>query len=157
MRPSPVLALVAVLAAAGCSAGGVNPAKLIEPKVSVRTIAVRNVGLAGGTLEVAFAFHNPNRFSLTGAGLTAALAIEGKKFGDVVLTSPFTLAGTDTTVVTVPLNFSWSGVGGAARSVLNSGAVNYGVDGSFTVKLPANAGDLAVPFTGSGMIPLLKP
>ena len=155
MRLSAPLALVALLA--GCSAGGVNPAKLIEPKVSVRTIAVRNVGLTGGTLEVAFAFHNPNKFSLTGAGLNAALAIEGRKFGDVLLDSPFTLAGTDTTVITVPLAFTWAGAGGAARSVLNSGAVNYGVDGNFVVKLPANAGDLTVPFTGSGTIPLLKP
>ena len=89
--------------------------------------------------------------------LELALAVLDLAPGDEVLTSPFTLAGTDTTIVTVPLNFAWSGVGSAARSVLNSGAVNYGVDGSFTVKLPANAGDLAVPFTGSGTIPLLKP
>jgi len=159
MRHTPMLAASALLAAtlAGCSGGTVNPAQLIQPKVVVRQLALRNAGLSGGTLEVAFAFHNPNRFSLTGAGLSAALAIEGKHFGDVALEGPFSLPGTDTTVITVPLTFTWAEAGSAARSVLNSGAVNYGVDGSFKVDLPSNAGQLSVPFTGQGTIPVLKP
>lgn len=133
-----------------------DPASLIQPKVNLRSLSVRNVGLTGGTLDVGLAFHNPNRITLNGSALTAGLKIEGTHFGDVALAGPFTLTKDDTTVVTVPLSFSWTAIGGAARSVLNSGAVNYGIDGSFSIRLPVGT-DLQIPFTGQGSIPLLKP
>jgi len=150
------LLLLPMLLLAACGPGGVNPASLIQPGVRLHHLAVRNLGLAGGTLDVALAFHNPNNFALPGTGLTAALDIEGTHFGDVNLLNPFTLAGKDTTLVTVPLTFKWSGVAGAARSILNYGAVNYGISGKFTVKTPANV-SLDVPFSGQGSVPLLKP
>ncbi len=149
--------LLLTLALAACGGpGGVDPASLIQPHVSLRSLAVRNIGLTGGTLEVGLAFHNPNRLKLNGSALSAGLDVEGTHFGDIALAGPFTLADNDTTVITVPLNFSWSGVGGAARSVLNSGAVNYGIDGQFLLRLPVGA-DLQIPFTGQGSIPLLRP
>jgi hypothetical protein len=142
---------------AGCGGPGrVDPADLIQPRVNLRSLAVRNVGLTGGTLEVGLAFYNPNRLTLNGSALRAGLDVEGTRFGDVALAGPFSLEKSDTTVVTVPLAFSWSGVGSAARSVLNSGAVNYGIDGRFTLRLPAGA-ELEIPFTGQGSIPLLRP
>jgi len=148
--------MLALLLAACGGPGRVDPASLIQPHVSLRSIAVRNVGLTGGTLDVALAFHNPNRITLNGSALSAGLDIEGTHFGDLALAGPFTLSQGDTTVVTVPLGFSWSGVGGAARSVLNSGAVNYGLDGRFMLRLPGGA-DLPIPFSGQGSIPLLRP
>lgn len=149
------LGLALLLVACG-GPGRVDPASLIQPHVALRSVTVRNVGLTGGTLDVALAFHNPNRVTLTGSALSAGLDIEGTHFGDLALAGPFSLSQGDTTVVTVPLGFSWSGVGSAARSVLNSGAVNYGIDGRFTIRLPAGV-DLAVPFSGQGSIPLLRP
>lgn len=149
--------LLLTLALAACGGpGGVDPASLIQPQVHLRSLTVRNVGLTGGTLELALAFHNPNRLTLNGSALTAGLDVEGTHFGDVALAGPFALAGNDTTVMTVPLNFSWSGVGSAARSVLNSGAVNYGIDGRFALRLPVGT-DLEIPFTGQGSLPLLRP
>ncbi len=148
--------LLAVLLAGCGGPGQVDPASLIQPQVNLRSLAIRNVGLAGGTLELGLAFHNPNRIVLNGSALSAALDVEGTHFGDVTLAGPFALAKNDTTVVTVPLSFNWSSVGGAARSVLNSGAVNYGIDGQFLLRLPVGT-DLQIPFTGQGSIPLLRP
>lgn len=148
--------LLLTLALTACGPGRVDPASLIQPQVNLRSLTVRNVGLAGGTLEVGLAFHNPNRVTLNGSSLTAGLAVEGTHFGDIALAGPFALAGSDTTVITVPLGFSWSGVGSAARSMLNSGAVNYGIDGRFSIRLPVGT-DLEIPFTGQGSIPLLRP
>ncbi|MBK9065321.1 MAG: hypothetical protein IPL76_00350 [Gemmatimonadetes bacterium] len=54
----------------------------------------------------------------------------------MALTNPFTLAAKDTTLLTVPLTFKWSGVASAARSVLGYGAVNYGINGRFTINTP---------------------
>jgi LEA14-like dessication related protein len=146
-----------VLVLAGCSAGGVNPANLIQPGVRVHHLGLRNVGLSGGTLDVALAFHNPNGFSLQGTGLTARLDIEGDRFGDVDLADPFSLAGRDTTLITVPLTFRWSGVAAAARSIVNYGAVNYGIKGTFHVTAPAINLPIDVPFSGQGNVPLLRP
>jgi LEA14-like dessication related protein len=149
-----LLATVALLA--GCGPGGVNPADLIQPDVRLDHLAVRNVGLSGGTLDVVMAFHNPNHITLKGTSLSAGLDIEGNHFGDIALTNPFSLAGQDTTLLTLPLTFRWSAVGSAARSVLDYGAVNYAINGKFSVNLPAGT-PLDVPFSGQGNVPLLRP
>jgi LEA14-like dessication related protein len=148
-----ILALAGLIA---CGPGSVNPAELIQPRVQLHHLALRNAGITGGTLDVVLAFHNPNKVTLKGVGLSAGLDIEGSHFGDVAMTEPFSLAGKDTTLVTVPLAFKWSGVAGAARSMLNSGAVNYGIQGKVTVNTPANV-PFDVPFTGQGSVPLLRP
>ena len=148
------LALVALTLA--CGPGAVNPASILQPDVKLHHLAVRNLGLSGGTLDVGLAFHNPNKLVLKGVGLSAGLDIEGTRFGDVLLDNPFTLAANDTTVLTVPLTFRWSGVGSAARALLDYGAVNYTIAGKFTVNTPVGA-SFEVPFTGQGNVPLLKP
>jgi len=150
------LLLLTGLCLAACGPGGVNPADLIQPDVRLHHLSVRNVGLSGGTLDVVMAFHNPNQFTLKGVGLTAGLDIEGNHFGDVAMTNPFSLAGRDTTLLTVPLTFRWSDVAGAARSVLDYGAVNYGINGKVTINTPAGV-PFDVPFSGQGNVPLLRP
>jgi hypothetical protein len=147
---------LALLAAAACGPGGVNPVDLIQPNVRLHHLAVRNVGLSGGTLDVVMAFHNPNRIVLRGTSLSAGLDIEGNHFGDVALTNPFSLAGRDTTLLTLPLTFRWSGLASAARAVLDYGAVNYAINGKFSVTTPVGA-PLDVPFSGQGNVPLLRP
>ncbi len=146
-----------ILALAGCAPGGVNPASILQPDVRVHHLALKNVGLSGGTVDLALAFHNPNRITLEGAKLAAGLEIEGSHFGDVDLTEPFSLAGRDTTVLTLPLSFRWSGLARAARSAIEYGAVNYAIKGSFTVTAPVLNTPLEVPFTGQGNVPLLRP
>lgn len=150
------LSLLALVAIAACGPGGVNPVNLIQPGVKVHHIAVRNVGISGATLDVVLAFHNPNNFTLPGTALTADLDIENSRFGTIAMNEPFSLGGKDTTLVTVPLSFRYSAVGAAARALLDYGAVNYKISGSFAVQTPANTA-LQVPFSGSGNVPLLKP
>ncbi len=150
------LLLLAALGLAACGPGGVNPAELIQPKVRLHHLSLRSAGLTGGMLDVVLAFHNPNQITLKGVGLSAGLDIEGSHFGDVAMSDPFSLAGRDTTLVTVPLAFRWSGVASAARSMLNTGAVNYGIQGKVTINTPANV-PFDVPFSGQGSVPLLRP
>ncbi|HXI20157.1 MAG TPA: LEA type 2 family protein [Gemmatimonadales bacterium] len=156
MRTFACVILTASLISAGCGAGTVNPVDLVRPGVRLQHLALRNVGLSGGTLDLVMAIHNPNRITLQGVGLEAGLDVENNHFGDVQLAGPFTLTRSDTTLVTVPLNFRWSGVAAAARSVLDYGAVNYGLSGSFSVEAPGGV-RLQVPFSGQGNVPLLRP
>lgn len=151
-----LLLLAALLGATACGPGGVNPATLIQPGVKVHHIGLKNVGISGATLDVVLAFHNPNNFTLPGTGLTADLDIENNRFGTIVMDEPFSLGGKDTTLVTVPLSFRYASVGSAARAIIDYGAVNYKISGTFSVKTPANT-SLQVPFSGTGNVPLLKP
>jgi hypothetical protein len=154
MRKLLPLALVALVIA--CGPGTVNPVNLLQPDVRLHHLAVRNIGLAGGTLDLILAFHNPNPINLQGTRVQAGLDIEGNHFGDIDLSNPFSLAGRDTTLMTVPLTFRWSGVASAARSVLDYGAVNYAIKGTATITAPGIAA-FDVPFTGQGNVPLLRP
>jgi LEA14-like dessication related protein len=140
-----------------CGPGGVNPATVLQPDVRLHHLAIRNVGLSGGTLDMALAFHNPNKINLRGTHLSAGLDIEGSHFGDVDMSNPFSLAGKDTTMLTVPLTFRWSGLAKAARSALDFGAVNYAIKGQFAVDAPTTGTHFDVPFSGQGNVPLLKP
>lgn len=155
MRLLPFLALAGFLTA--CGPGGVDPASLIQPSVRVHHLAIRNIGISGGTLDIALAFHNPNKVKLQGTHLSAGLDIEGSHFGDVDMTNPFSLVGKDTTLVTVPLTFRWSGVASAARSAIEYGAVNYAINGRFAIATPVTGTPFEVPFSGQGSVPLLRP
>jgi hypothetical protein len=54
----------------------------------------------------------------------------------------------DSTQVTIPVNFTYAGIGAAGRSLLNSGAVNYHVLGDVTVGSPV--GNFTVPYSTTG-------
>jgi hypothetical protein len=154
MRKLLPLALVAL--ALGCAPGTVDPLSVLQPDVRLHHLSLRNVGLSGGTLDLVLAFHNPNKINLQGTRVQAGLDIEGDHFGDIDLSNPFSLAGRDTTLLTVPLTFRWSGVATAARSVLNYGAVNYAIKGTTTIRA-TGIPSFDVPFSGQGSVPLLKP
>ncbi len=150
----PALALAFALVA--CGPGHTAPVPFMPPSVRLHHLSLRNAGLTGGTLDVVLAFYNPNRVRISGTRLEAGLDIDRNHFGDVVLDNAFQLAVRDTTFVTVPLNFQWLGAALAARSVLNSGAVNYRINGNVSVNTPVGQ-PLRVPFSGEGSVPVLKP
>jgi LEA14-like dessication related protein len=154
MRRLLTMALLAVIAA--CGTGAVHPLNFIRPDVRLHHLELQNVGLSGGTLGLVLAFDNPNSVSLQGTRLAAGIDIEGQHFGDVSLSDGFSLAARDTTLLTVPLNFRWEGMTVAARSVLESGAVNYSISGRFAIITPM-CSECDIPFSGAGNVPLLRP
>ena len=149
------LTLLAVLALSAC-AGRVSPESFLQPQVDLRQVAVRNLGLAGGTLELTLAFANPNHLALRGTALTAGLDLQGAHFGDIALGDEFALAAGDTTLLQVPLTFRWSGVAGAARGILDYGAVDYALKGNIAVNTPLGRA-VSVPFSRQGNVPVLQP
>ncbi|MBI4499996.1 MAG: hypothetical protein HY700_02425 [Gemmatimonadetes bacterium] len=155
MRTSRLLIPIVTLALAACQSNLI-PLPFTPPTVRLHHLALRNAGLTGGTLDIVMAFYNPNRVRVSGTRLEAGLDIEKNHFGDVVLADAFQLTDRDTTLITVPLNFQWVGATMAARSVLNSGAVNYRINGKASVSNPLGQ-PLSVPFSGEGSVPLLHP
>jgi LEA14-like dessication related protein len=146
-----VLLAVAVSAAAvlgACSALG--KAAFQNPVVNLRSVAVRGLGLTGGSLDVKLAVYNPNHYRLDATQLryNVNLAGDSIKVASGTLTSPQTFNGTDTTIVTIPVDFTYAGIGAAGRSLLNTGAVTYHVLGDVTVGSPV--GSFTVPYSSVG-------
>jgi hypothetical protein len=64
------------------------------------------------------------------------------------LDSRFTVQNNDSTTVRIPIDFTYTGIGAAARQMMQSGTVPYTVTGDVTVGTPI--GNFTVPYSGSG-------
>jgi len=125
-----------------------------EPEVNLQRVAVRGVGLTGGTMDLIVGVYNPNPFDLQGTKLQLGLDVEDSHVGEVEYDSGFQTQKGDTTVLTLPLSFTWSGLAGAARTALNSGELPYTLKGQLTVATAI--GDRQVAFTHEGRAPLSR-
>jgi LEA14-like dessication related protein len=143
-----VAAASAALAVTGCSALG--RAAFENPIVNLRDVKIRGVGLTGGSLDVVLSVYNPNAFRLDATRMTYKLNMAGDSITVATgeLSSRFTVQDKDSTLVTIPVNFTYAGLGAAGRSIMNTGAVNYHVLGDVTVGSPI--GNFTVPYTATG-------
>ena len=144
-----VLATAAVaVIAAGCSTLGRQG--FANPVVSLRNVRVVGLGATGGNLDVVLSVYNPNSFRLDATRLTYRVALAGDSItlADGALDSRFTVQDKDSTVVTIPVSFTYTGIGAAGRSILNTGAVNYHVLGDVTVG--SSLGSFTVPYSSTG-------
>lgn len=146
-RVSPLL----LLGTLGCAAllGGFE-----EPELRLDHVVVRALTLSGGNLDLVLHVYNPNGFALRGTGLEVAFEADGSHLGDVAYDSEFQVQAGDTSVVTLPLQFEWSGVSGALRSAFQSGEVPYTVRGRALLETPL--GRQSVPFTREGRVPVTR-
>lgn len=147
-RAIPVL----MLAAAACAA---LPDLFVEPEVRLDRVVVRGVGLTGGNLDLMVKIYNPNAFDLRGTDLRVGFDVDGSRVGDVHYQDELGLQQGDTTLVTLPLAFAWSGVGSAVRTALQRGEVPYTMRGQVRVETPI--GPRTVSFTRDGRVPLVQP
>ena len=125
-----------------------------EPDVSLQRAAVRSVGLTGGTLDLVIGVYNPNPFDLQGTRLQLGLDVEDSHVGDVDYSSEFQAQKGDTTVLTLPLSFTWNGLAAAARTALGTGELPYTLKGQLSVTTPI--GPQQVAFTHQGCAPLSR-
>ena len=149
-----MIAATAALAfgTAGCSSLLKN--SFSEPVVSFRGLSVQSLGLTGGSLEVQLGVYNPNGYDLNATRLTYNLLLDEIQFGSGELNEQLTVQKNDTTVVRVPIDFTYRGVGEAGRQLLNTGTVNYRVTGDVTVGTPL--GNFTRPFDQSGRYTALR-
>ena len=133
---------------AGCSTLG--RAAFQNPIVHLRDVRVRGIGLTGGSLDVLLSVYNPNGFRLDATRLTYRVALAGDSvtLASGALDNRFTVQDQDSTVVTIPVTFTYAGIGSAGRSLLNMGAVDYHVLGDVTVGSPV--GNFTVPYSSTG-------
>lgn len=144
------MAVTAVLGAAGVGCSTLGRAAFQNPVVHLRNVQVRGLGLTGGSLDVLLSVYNPNHYRLDATRLTYKVALAGDSvtLASGALDSRFTVEDNDSTTVTIPVTFSYAGIGAAGRSILNTGAVDYHVLGDVTVGSPV--GSFTVPYSSTG-------
>ncbi|HEX9383860.1 MAG TPA: LEA type 2 family protein [Gemmatimonadaceae bacterium] len=145
-RTKLAVAALAVFAIAGCATLGLGGFK--EPIVNFKDLRVRGLGLTGGSLDAYLNIYNPNGFKLDGTRLTYTVAVDNNPLGTGALDSRFTVQNHDSTTVRIPIDFTYAGIGSAARQMMNSGSVPYTINGDVTVATPA--GNFTVPYSSTG-------
>ena len=140
-------ALVAIAVAGCASLGALGGFK--EPIVSFKDLRVRGLGLTGGSLDAYLNVYNPNGFRLDATRLTYKVTVgNDAQLGTGVLDSRFAVRNNDSTTVRIPIDFTYAGIGAAARQMMQSGSVPYNVAGDVTVATPL--GNFTVPYSGTG-------
>jgi LEA14-like dessication related protein len=140
-------AALAVFAIAGCASLGLGGG-FQQPIVNFKDLRVRGLGLTGGSLDAYLNVYNPNGFRLDATRLTYTVAVDNNPLGTGVLDSRFAVQNHDSTTVRIPIDFTYAGIGSAARGMMNSGSVPYTVNGDVTVATPV--GNFTVPYTSTG-------
>ena len=139
-------AAVAFVATAACSTLGRQA--FADPVVTLKNVQVSSLGLTGGNLNVILNVYNPNGYRLDATRLSYRLLVDSTPLANGILDNRFTVQDKDSTLVTIPVAFSWSGLGAGVRSIFNTGAVNYRVTGDVTVGTPV--GNFTIPYSQTG-------
>jgi LEA14-like dessication related protein len=121
-----------------------------QPIVHLQSVAVRGLGLTGGSLDVKLSVYNPNHYRLDATQLTYQVNLAGDsvKVASGTYNSRFTVQDNDSAYVTLPVDFSYAGVGAAGRQAVNTGLIAYHVLGNVTVG--SAVGNFTVPFSTVG-------
>lgn len=125
-----------------------------DPEVRLDRVTVRGLGATGGTFDLMVGIHNPNPFDLRGTKLQLGFDVEDSHVGDIAYEDDFTVNQDETTTLTLPVSFTWAGVGSALRAALSYGDIPYTMKGQVTLQTPW--GPRAVSFTHEGRAPLTK-
>jgi len=145
MKRIAILATAVVVAA--CSALGRQAFQ--NPVVNLRDVRVLSLGTSGGNLEVALGVYNPNQYRLDATRMTYRVFVgDSVGLASGALDTRTTVQAGDSTIVKIPVSFTYSGLGQAASQLLRTGAVNYRVLGDVTVG--SVVGNFTVPYSATG-------
>lgn len=149
-RRSRVLAvaigLIGMAYASGCAT--LARATFKEPEVRLREVTITGLGLTGGSVDVVLSVHNPNGYKLDALRMTYLVDVDSINLGEGALDSRFEVPEKDSSLVRLPIRFTYAGLGAAGRTLLQSGTVNYRVRGDFTVGTPL--GNFTRPYDRTG-------
>jgi LEA14-like dessication related protein len=142
-----IIIAVTTIGVAACASLG--RASFREPVVNLRDVNVTALGLNGGSIDVVVSVHNPNGFRLDATQFTYRLLVgDSVTVGNGVFSDRLTVQEKDSTIVRLPVSFTYAGIGAAGRDLMNKGSVDYRITGDITVATPI--GDFTRPYSGRG-------
>ena len=118
----------------------------VSPEISVIDITVISLSLAGVQLDVLFSAHNRNPCQLEATRIVYLLqkASDNTTLAEGVSHQTFILKpGSVTSPIRVPINFSFTGLGAAAKSLMTRGKTKIVVSGEITFDAPMAPGGIA--------------
>ena len=139
---------VLTLTVGGAACASLGRATFAEPVVTLREVSVTGLGLTGGSVEVVLSVYNPNGYKLDALRMTYRVDVDTTMVGNGALTERFVVSEMDSSIVRLPVRFTYAGLGAAGRSLLMAGTVNYRVRGDFTVATPL--GNFTRPYDRTG-------
>ena len=152
MRTARTLALLAGVVTACATLR--NALTFESPQIELQEINVTGMGLSGGTLDLVFDVYNPNQYRLRSTRLEVGLELASTDFGEALIDKPLDLSPQNHSRVVMPVRFTWAGVGAAARSLLQSQELPYGITGAVILDTPL--GERRVQLRSKGNVPLRK-
>ncbi len=121
-----------------------------SPVVNITDVRVRNIGLQGGTIDVVLEIQNPNEYRIDAEKISYNFFVDTTKVVSGEITQRLTLEEGGKTSVTIPVNFNNTALQTAMRYYLARGALDYKVDGFFTLVTPV--GRFTRPYSGTGSV-----
>ncbi len=129
---------------AGCS-------KPKAPQLTPKEVAVTKVDVAGFDMRVKLDAFNPNGFDIAVRSIVAHVIVDGTQdLGTVTASQPINLPANAHTLVDVPMNVKWKGLGGLATLAQARKPVPYTLDG--TANIGGDNLNVDVPFKLTGQI-----
>ncbi len=153
-----VARMLAVALVAGSTVLGACSHAFRQPQVTLTGMELGGIGLKGGLLYADVAVKNPNHYTLATDRITYDLRVQDPNNAGNWL--PFTqgtyaqqvkVGSGQTTMLQVPIQFSFSTASAAVQSVMNSGIFNYRVAGEVHVTEPITR---TVPYQHQGVVSL---
>ena len=133
-------------------------ASVRRPEVQLTGVRLGGIGLRGASLVAELEISNPNSFDIAtdsiGYRLYANTSTSGTQWEPVLqrtVTQRIVARGSDVTRVEVPIDFNYSELSGAARTILERGVLNYRIEGHAFVREPMRR---ALPFEHTGSLSL---
>lgn len=157
MRRSMVRGILVAMVLAVGACGGV----FRQPEIALEGVRLGSIGLRGGQLLVNLRVSNPNPFSLKSNGLRYNLQLDEAgapgdtswvDFASGTYDRQFSVGGGQTSTLEIPVEFTFSGLGGAGLSLIRSGTFEYRARGTVDVDTPI--GLRTVPFSKRGVMSL---
>ena len=145
MRSAAFVVMFATVA--GCASLGKQA--FVQPQVALRDVRVMGLGVTGGELEVALGVRNPNNYRMDASHLSYQVFVsDSVPVAGGQLDTRSTVQAGDSSIIKIPVMFTYAGLGAAGRQLMNTGVVAYKVTGAFTVETVV--GNFNVPFTTTG-------
>ena len=121
-----------------------------SPLVEVQDVKVRNLGLQTATIDVRLNIQNPNEYRIDAEKVSYTFLVDSTRIVSGEVTQRLTLEEKGTIPLTIPVTFDYTALQTAMRYYMANGALDYRVEGMFTLVTPV--GRLTRPYAGRGRV-----
>ena len=144
-----------LVALAGCAT--LRQLQFETPTVRLETLEITNIDFSGGSLVLWLDVYNPNDYEIRTTRVDASLDLEDTHFGNATFDGSVALAAASHTLVKIPAEFAWEGIGAGARALLQRGAVDYELETKLRVETDLGGRDVTLKNRGEVPIKDLVP